>query len=165
MNRKVAIFWIPPGFIIVIIDAWLSIQSMAGIMHAVNIMGYVLAVIVGISLTTFSVFYPILKKDKPSLLLLASWTFLMAADIGTSVVGAIWYVQLGNPLTKPVNLALLSFEPANFLTTLGYVLSVLVIAWCCVMFGKALNALRRPDHVDGDRDSEYLVDDNRERRP
>ncbi|MBM2616013.1 hypothetical protein JIG36_10640 [Actinoplanes sp. LDG1-06] len=145
MSRSSAAFWVVFGFLISIVDAWLSIQSMAGMMHAVTVMGYVFAAIVGVALTAFAVLLPIMMaahRNAP-VLLVCVWVVLTVADVGTSVVGVIWYVRLGHPLTVPVDLTELHYAPANWMTTLGYIASVLIVAWCCAQFGRALLALRK----------------------
>jgi hypothetical protein len=126
-----------------VLDAWLSIQSVVGIMHAINPLAYGLAATFGIALTIFAICLPILREGRKSRGYLFLWLILTAFDLGTSSVGAIWYGMMHNPMTEPVHLSELQFDFDNWLETGFYIGGVLLVAWACVMFGKALNARRK----------------------
>jgi hypothetical protein len=137
---KAVNFWLLAGFPISVVDAWLSIQSTAGMMHAIDPVTYVMAALVGLSLTGFAVFLPTLKQGHDSVAFSAFWFTLTLIDVGTSVVGTIWYGMLHQPFTQPVDFSLLRFVPGNWLMTLLFVAFVVLVAWCCVMFGKAIQS-------------------------
>lgn len=61
MNDGAVFFWLLVGGIIAVIDCWLSIQSMFGILHPSDFISYTVAIIVGISLTTIAVLAPIIR--------------------------------------------------------------------------------------------------------
>jgi hypothetical protein len=145
MSRTAALVWIPFGFIVSIIDCWLSIQSMFGMMNPANFMGYSAAVVVGVALTAFAIGAPIVRQAHSSVVFLFCWLLLVILDIGTSVIGAIWYGLLKHPLNSRIDIAGLRFDPGNWMNTAAFVAFVLIVAWCCVRFGKALKTLSQPE--------------------
>ncbi|MFI5911294.1 hypothetical protein [Dactylosporangium sp. NPDC051541] len=142
MRHGAAIGWLVPGFVISIIDAFLSIQSMVGIMQPKNLIGMAAAIVVGMSLTVFAVLSPLWASNTTSGAMHGVRYTLLAVDIGTSVIGAIWYGVMGRPLDTTVHFAEIKFQPANWLVTLAFIAFVLIVAWCCHMFGRAMHTIR-----------------------
>lgn len=143
MSNRWVTFWLWAGFPFVCIDAWLSIQSVFGIFDAVNPLGYTLAALAGAVLTGLSVYGPILYRERITFLAVALWLIALAIDVASSILGAIWYVVIGQPLNSWINFAELRYEPANTSATVVAALVVLAVALACVMFGKALRALEK----------------------
>jgi hypothetical protein len=141
MSERAIILWFVAGFPIAVVDAWLSVQAMFGLIHPANGLGYLVAISSGIALTVFAVYVPIVRGSRPSIILVVVWLVALGIDILTSIIGAIWYGVLGKPLGSAVDFSAVYFEPANWLETLLFVGFVLALAFFCVKFGQALNAL------------------------
>jgi len=141
MGTKSAVFWLLPGFAISIIDIFLSIQSMVGILQAKTVIGYLAAVVVGTSLTLFAITSPVWGRTISSANLQAVRYLLLGIDIGTSVVGAIWYGLMRQPITSKIHLEKMHFDPSNTLATAGFIAFVLIVAWVCHQFGRAMATL------------------------
>ncbi len=139
MTRRAAVIWLIPGLTISVIDCWLSIQSMFGIVNPTNAIGVTVAAGIGFGLTAFAVLAPIARGN--SVGLLALWWILVVIDVGTSVLGAIWYGLLHHGLHSRIVLSGLRFDPTNWLATAVFVGFVLLVAWCCAQLGRALKAL------------------------
>lgn len=145
MSKPWALVWVPFGFVVSIIDAWLSVQSLFGIMNPNNALGYTGAAVVGISLTGFAIYAPIVLEARRSSAFLIAWMTLCVLDIGTSIVGAMWYGLMAQPLNAPIQFSYIEFAPGNWVQTLGYIAFVLIVAGVCVQFGRALKLLMKKD--------------------
>lgn len=143
MSDRSIIVWFVAGFFLSIIDAWLSVQSIFGLINPSNFLGYAAAVTVGACLTLFAIYVPIVRASNPSPLFAALWGVAFLIDIATSVIGAIWYGVLNQPLNSRIDLSMITFAPSNWQATLIFVAFVLIVAGCCYKFGQALNALNQ----------------------
>jgi hypothetical protein len=141
MTLDTAIIWLVPGFAITAIDAWLSIQSLTGIMQPKNPLAVVVAGLLGAFLTILAVISPIwgaaIRKTHVKLV---RYT-LLVFDIATSIVGAIWYGALGHKLNEAVDFHKIKFVPANWFVTCLFIAVVLLVAFVCHMFGKAMKVV------------------------
>ncbi|XVU28770.1 hypothetical protein ACQPZJ_17445 [Actinoplanes sp. CA-054009] len=132
---------LPVGFVLSVTDAWLSIQSIAGSIRADDAAGYVVASVVGLALTGFAVFLPVLKQAFRSIPWGLLWFVLTVGDIGTSVLGGIWYGAMHRGFSDPIILSDIHYQPANWQATLVYTVFVLVVQSVCVAFGYAILSL------------------------
>ena len=142
MSRGWAFGWLLPGFVISVIDAWLSVQSMVGILQPRNILAFAAAIVLGMALTAFAVLSPIWTSEDSPMLLHGLKYLLVVIDVGTSVIGAIWYGLMGEPLNRTVHFEEMVFDPSNWFATALIVAFVIIVAWCCHMFGCAMKALK-----------------------
>ena len=147
MNNRSVVLWFTAGIPIAVVDGWLSVQSLFGLISPVNIFGYLVAISMGVLLTVFAVYVPILRGERTSPALVLIWVGAFSVDMITSIVGAIWYGVLQNPLNSTIDVSELTFEPANWSVTLLFVAFVLIVAFCCFKFGQALNELNRRQRV------------------
>lgn len=143
MSNRAVVIWLVAGFPISVIDAWLSVQSMFGLLSPTHAIGYLVAIGAGICLTVFAVYVPIVRGQRTSPVLVLIWVVAFTVDVLTSILGVIWYGAIGEPLNVPINVSELHFEPANTVATITVVGFVLVVAVCCIKFGQALNELNR----------------------
>ncbi|MEV0313561.1 hypothetical protein [Nonomuraea fuscirosea] len=117
---------------------------MAGIIGTEHLLNYVVATIVGMSLTVFAVFLPVLKAVFRSVPWGTLWLLLTLIDLASSALGGIWYGVIGHPFTDPILFDQIYFEPSNWLETVIYLGFVSLIAVACVACGHAIAALSRP---------------------
>jgi hypothetical protein len=89
MNEREAVLWLVAGCIIAVIDAWLSILSMFGILSPSNALSFAAAIIVGFSFTTIAVCAPIVIENTTAVTVQFAWFVIPLFDIGTSMLGAI----------------------------------------------------------------------------
>lgn len=143
MDERGAVFWLVVGSIISVIDGWLSIQSMFGILAPSHALSLIAAVIVGICLTTIAVCAPIIRDNTTAPVLRLVWFIVLSIDIGTSILGAIWYGVMSNPLNSRIVFSEIEYDPGNWLETAVFFAFVLIVAGCCFKFGQALNVLNR----------------------
>ncbi|MGQ0778131.1 MAG: hypothetical protein ACT4NY_27590 [Pseudonocardiales bacterium] len=136
-------FWLMFGGIIAVIDCWLSIQSMFGILHPFDFLSYSVAIIVGISLTAIAVLAPIIRDHTTAPIWKFLWFIVLLVDIGTSILGAIWYGVMRNPINSKIDISEIGYDPNNSPETAVYIAFVLIVAYCCVKFGQALNRLNK----------------------
>jgi hypothetical protein len=141
VSRSVAVFSIAIGIPLAAIDAWLSMQSLIGIMNPESAFGFFVASGVGLLLTAIAIVAPIVDEAIDSGFARFVWWMMLTFDIATSCVGTIWYAQLGNDLTDPVDFSQIHFAPGNALSTLLYIFFVLTIAALCYWLGWAFKTL------------------------
>lgn len=141
MTRGTAVAVLPFGLTISAIDAWFSIQSIAGAIRANNFLGYLVAIIMGVALTAFAVFLPVLKNAFRSVPWGLLWFFLTVIDLGSSALGAIWYGTLHHPFKDSIQIHQIRYDPGNWLNSAIYLGFVALIAVICVAFGYAIAAL------------------------
>ncbi|MEU4237551.1 hypothetical protein [Actinoplanes sp. NPDC026619] len=143
MSIRLAWAILPVGFVLSVIDAWFSIQSIAGAIKADDPADYIVASVMGLFLTGFAVFLPVLKEAFRSAIWGAIWFVLTVADIGTSVMGAIWYGAMGHKFRDPIVLGAIHYTPANWQATVIYIGFVIFVQAWCVAFGYAILALSK----------------------
>lgn len=143
MSERKIVFWLVVGLIISVIDCWLSVQSMFGVLAPSNALSTIVAVLMGISLTAIAVLAPIFKDNTAGLEYRILWLVILLADIGTSILGAIWYGIMGKSLNSKIVFSEITYDPGNWFVTVVFVVFVLVVAGCCFKFGQALNLLNR----------------------
>jgi hypothetical protein len=141
LSKEASIAWLLPGIFISVFDAWLSVQSMVGIMQPRNPLGFAAAIIFGTALTAFAVVSPLWAGRTDSVSLRVLRYFLLSVDIATSVVGALWYGMMHGNLRETVDFSRMEFDFANWFPTLVFVAVVLLVAWVCHMLGRALWSL------------------------
>ncbi|MFC3737345.1 hypothetical protein ACFOS3_09780 [Paractinoplanes deccanensis] len=134
---------LPFGFVLSVIDAWFSIQSIAGSIGAEDAPDYVVASVVGLFLTGFAVFLPVLKQAFRSVLWGLLWFLMTVGDVGTSIFGAIWYGAMHHDFREPIMFASIHYQPSNWQATAVYIVFVVTVQACCVAFGYAILALSR----------------------
>jgi hypothetical protein len=162
MQRSTAVWVVPFGFTVSVVDAWFSIQSIAGVIKADDPLGLTVACVVGLSLTGFAVFLPVLRDAFHSLPWGLLWFVLTVVDLGTSVAGAIWYGVMDKPFTEPINLGKIAYNPDKLASTLIWLAFVILIAVACVVLGHAILALsRKPKDSDRKDDDNDLDDDEK----
>ena len=163
MRREIAIGCIVAGIPIAIIDAWLSMQAMFGILDPRNFLSYTVAIFGGIFFTAFLVlseasgkrkewFGNASKKLKEIIIMLVlisidkvtrimRWLVLFSVDTGTSILCAIWYGLLGNPFNRRIEVDQIKFDPNNWPLTSIYVVFVIVSLGCCILLGRAFESM------------------------
>ena len=149
MNRKTAIGTLPLTLTISVIDAWFSMQSLAGIIDARNFLDYAAAATGGFLLTSFAVFLPVLKNAFRSFPWGVIWAVITAFDLGSSALGGIWYGTLHHTFREPIMIHQITYDPHNWPKTLIYFGFVAVIAVACVACGYAIAALSSGDDSEG----------------
>ncbi|MBU2671054.1 hypothetical protein KOI35_46915 [Actinoplanes bogorensis] len=142
MSRGSAFAWLLPGFVVSVIDAWLSMQSMVGIIQPKNILAFVAAVLLGMALTAFAVLSPLWTTEYSPVFLHLIKYLLVIVDVGTSIIGAIWYGLMGQPLNRTVHFEEMHWAPSNWFATTLIVGFVVIVAWFCHMFGLAMRTLK-----------------------
>jgi hypothetical protein len=147
MSDRAVVIWFIAGVPIAIVDGWLSVQSMFGLIAPSNFLRSLVAVTMGIGLTIFAIYVPILRGSRSSPIFVMLWIGSFSIDLITSVIGVIWYGALGEPLNSNIDFSVIKFDPSNWLVTLTFIAFVLLVAGCCFKFGQALNELgqRRRD--------------------
>lgn len=157
MTVNAAIGWLIPGFAITVVDAWLSIQSLTGIMQPRNPLAVIAAGLLGAALTVFAVISPVWGEliKRPAVQVVRY--LLLAADIATSIVGAVWYGVLGHKLDEPVDFHLMHFDLSNWFVTSLFVAVVVGVAFVCHKFGKAMKRVAEY------RDEKRRAEEERER--
>lgn len=143
MSDRAIILWFVAGFPIAVVDAWLSVLAMFGLIEPTNAVEWLVAVTAGIAMTAYAIYVPIVRGSRTSPLLVLVWLLALGIDLVTSVIGVIWYGVLGEPLGSAVDFSEIYWEPSNWLVTSLFVGFVLALAAFCVKFGQALNALNR----------------------
>lgn len=143
MNEGVVFLWLVVGGIIAIIDCWLSIQSMFGLLSPSDFLSFTVAITMGFSLTAIAVLAPIIRDHTTALIWRFLWLIALLIDIGTSILGAIWYGVMRNPINSKIVFSEIGYDPNNSLETSVYFAFVLIVAYCCVKFGQALNQLNK----------------------
>ncbi len=142
MSERLAVFILVLGVPLSVIDAWLSVQSIAGLMAPANLLGWTATVILGLGLTSFAILTPMFREAfRWGGVSLAVWILVIAGDVGTSCVGAVWYGQLGHSVHEPIDISAIAFDISNFGQTLGYVGFVVIVGTACLMLGEALKIL------------------------
>ena len=140
VTRGFAWGYLPFGFVLSVTDAWLSIQSIAGALGG-SAFDYVAASVLGLFLTGFAVFLPALRHAFRSALWGPLWLLFTVADMGTSVLGGIWYGAMDKPFIEPIDFSRINYVPANWQNTLLYVTFVILVQAACVTFGYAILTL------------------------
>jgi hypothetical protein len=143
MTRGIAIFLLPFGFVIAVMDAWMSIQSIVGILQPQSWPELIVGWLVGCVLTVVAVAAPALKVKNPHILLRLFWVVALVVDVGTSVVGAIWYGVMRNKPSVPVDFSQMYYDPRNAQRTLVFLAFVAILTGGCVVFGKILHQLSK----------------------
>lgn len=68
---------------------------------------------------------------------------MLSIDIGTSILGAIWYGVMRNSINSKIVISEIGLDLNNSLETAVYFAFVFIVAYCCVKFGQALNQLNK----------------------
>jgi hypothetical protein len=153
MRSSTALFLMIAGFPIAVVDLWLSLQSMVGIMKPVGGIDWLFVGIVSFAMTAIAIAHPIVSEISSSFLFKALWFVALLFDVTTSLVGTIWYLVLKSPYSEPVNFSKLTIDWGNSVPTAAYFAVVILIALGCVAFGKALSYfLKRNKDKDKDKD-------------
>lgn len=145
MPRGLAIGLLPIGFAIAVIDAWMSIQSIVGMLKPQSLVELIVGGLVGCALTVIAVSAPVLKMDQWNAFLRFCWTLVLLVDIGTSIIGAIWYGVMRKKPNVPVDFSQMHYDPGNVQRTAVFLAFVLLLAGGCVLFGKVLHRLSQRD--------------------
>ncbi len=145
MPRGLAIGLLPVGFVIAVIDAWMSIQSIVGMLQPKSVAELGVGWVVGCTLTVIAVSAPALKIDRWPFVLRLCWGLVLVFDVATSVVGAIWYGVMRHHPTVPVDFSRMHYDPGNAQRTGVFIAFVLILAGGCVLFGKVLHRLSQPE--------------------
>jgi hypothetical protein len=140
MNHRTATVWIVAGVPVAIIDAWLSMQAMFGILDPRNFLSYTVAVVSGMFFTTFAVLSETFGMRKNILGLLA-WVVLFIVDMSTSVLCAVWYGLFGHPFSQRIQISRIRFDPSHWPLTSIYIAFVVLAALGCIQLGRAFETL------------------------
>jgi len=140
MSRRSAAFWVILGVPISILDAWLSMQAMVGILNPGNLVGYATAAVSGMFFTSFAILSEVLSMRKTTFGML-SWLLIFLFDIATSTLCAIWYGLLKHPFSQRIRLSEIHYDPGNWALTVIYVGVVILAAWGCIQLGRAFDLL------------------------
>ncbi|MHA6783542.1 hypothetical protein ACVGOW_21515 [Pseudonocardia saturnea] len=81
MSNRAVLLWFVFGLPIAMIDAWLSVQSMFGLVNPTNFLGYLVAVLSGIALTALAVYVPVLRAGGRRPLLILLWILALTTDL------------------------------------------------------------------------------------
>lgn len=133
-------FWLCAGFTFAVIDAWLSMQAMFGILNPQNPIQWLVAVVIGLLFTLFAVLSEPLEL-RESWAGLLFWLAILAIDVATSVLCAIWYGLLGHSFSQRIDLSQIVFDVGNWHATSVYVVFVIITAAMCIQFGRAIKRL------------------------
>jgi hypothetical protein len=128
--------------VVSVIDAWLSMQSMVGIIQPKNALAFLAAVLLGMSLTAFAVLSPLWTTAESPIFLHVIKVAIVVIDVGTSIIGAIWYGLMGQPLDRTVHFEEMHYDPSNWFATALIIAFVVIVAWICHMFGLAMKTLK-----------------------
>lgn len=138
MTRGKATFWLVLGFTFAVIDAWLSMQAAFGFISPRNLLQFAAAAMVGLLFTLFAVLAEPLHLRKSALGFMF-WLIMLALDVATSMVCAVWYGQFGHAFSMQINFAEITFDPSNWQVSSIYLGLVAVTAAFCIKFGQAID--------------------------
>jgi hypothetical protein len=140
MSTTAARIWITAGLPITLLDAWLSMQAMFGLLAPRNPVMWVTAVVVGVFFTAFAVMAETLgmRRRLPGKLL---WAVIFAVDMATSVLCAVWYGQLHHSFKSRIMVSQIHFVPGNWVFTFIYLMLVVIAAGGCIQLGRAFETL------------------------
>lgn len=143
MNGKAAIFWVVFGLPLVILDAWLSVQAMFGLLNPHNPIMWAATILVGLFFTVFVVGAETAGMRR-SMFGLFVWVIIFLIDMGTSMLCVVWYGQLHHSFKNRIILSDLRFAPGNWLFTLIYIILVIIALGACIQLGRAFKVLLSP---------------------
>lgn len=148
MSRGFAIGCIVAGAPIAVIDAWLSMQAMFGILDPRNFLSYAVAIFGGMFFTAFIVLSEAFGKRRDWFAHIgrkfpgfAIWLTLFLVDTGTSILCAIWYGLLGYSFNTRIEISELTYKPGNWPLTSIYIAFVVVSLGCCILLGRAFETM------------------------
>lgn len=143
MSKRQVAYWLMIGFPISIIGTWLSIQSIFGILAPSDLLSFIVTVVVGVSLTAIAVMAPVVRASTTAPTWRLPWFVILLINIGTSILGTIWYGVMKNPLDSRIVLSEIRYDPGNWLETGTFLAFVLIVAGCCYRYGQALSFAAR----------------------
>ncbi|MDV7989306.1 hypothetical protein [Rhodococcus sp. IEGM 1374] len=141
MTKNVAFVWIFLGMPIAVLDAWLSMQSLFGIVGPKNLLGYFMVGSLGVAFTAFAVLGSALPSVRENLFFLLIWLAIFLVDVVTSVFGGIWYIQFAKPLNSQIRIESIEFDITNWASTSVILVIIALAAWGCIKMGEAARVL------------------------
>jgi hypothetical protein len=139
MRKDRVAFWLVAGIPLALVDAWLSIQSMAGVFNPANPIGTAAAVVTGVAMTLIAVVLPMHLARNNSLLLRLFWVFVGVADLASSILGMLWYGVMRKPLKEQIDFHKMHFKPEKSGLTAVSIGFVLLLLFGCIQLGRALD--------------------------
>jgi hypothetical protein len=138
--RILAVGFLPLGILLTLADAWLSMQSVVGIL-GIGTLNLIVGIVVGGGLSAFLVFAALVGMSETGIAMKALWGVFLIVDLSTSLTGAIWYGALRSPYTEPIDFSKLTVAPEAVPRLVIFSIFTAIVTISAILLGKTARFL------------------------